>query len=528
MWTLVFAAGCATGSGSGGAGAAAPSAAPEASGVVAPGPIAMTSTSPTITPAELKRDLYAFADDSMRGREAGTPDAVRAAAFIADRLKLLGLEPAGDSGYFQRVPMDVQEILPATTFTVTRGGATVSPALGTDLLPLTDLGPGAYGALDATGNMVYGAYGIDDDALNRHDLRGLDVKDKVLVLIHGAPPGADSAAKVKYNGQAYLSVLLQEVLPLHPAAVVVLMTADTRELFDEAGPSLLRAVTLHTGAPEPTAKMRVFPMILLGVTGAGSPLLPAGWTADAKPGPLGASFSGHVALGRHEVNGYNVVAISRGIDRQMRETYVAFGAHLDHIGIQSGMTPDSIANGADDDGSGSMSLLAIARASREIPHGRSLLFVWHTGEEKGLLGSSWFTDHATVPIDSIVAQLNADMVGRNAPDELYIVGPGAAPNGQSKVLGAILDSVNASESQPFRFNRMYDTLTDPERIYYRSDHYNYARKGIPIVFFTTGLHADYHKVSDSPDKISYVKMALVDRLMMDVGLTVANRRTRPK
>jgi hypothetical protein len=523
MWALVFAAGCATGSGGGSAGAPA---APDAA--AAPGPISMTSRSSTITPTELRRDLYAFADDSMRGREAGTPDAVRAAAFIADRVKLLGLEPAGDSGYFQRVPMDVQEILPATRFTVTRAGAAISPALGTDLLPLTELGPGAYGALDAAGDVVYGGYGIDDDALNRHDLRGLDVKDKVLVLIHGAPPGADSAAKAKYSGQAYLSVLLQAVLPMHPAAVVLLMTPDAQSLFEEAGPSLLRAVSLHTGAPEPTAKMRVFPMILLGLANPASPFLPAGWTADAKPGAEGATFAGHIELGRHQVNGYNVVAMSRGVDRALRDTYVAFGAHLDHIGIQSGMKPDSIANGADDDGSGSMSLLAIARASREIPHGRSLLFVWHTGEEKGLLGSTWFTDHPTVPIDSIVAQLNADMVGRNAPDELYIVGPGAAPNGQSKVLGAILDSVNASEAQPFRFNRMYDTLTDPERIYYRSDHYNYARKGIPIVFFTTGLHPDYHKVSDSPDKISYVKMALVDRLMMDLGLTVANRRTRPK
>lgn len=523
IWTLVFASACASASGGGGAAPAGATSATEA-----PAPTSITSTSTTISPNELRRDLYAFADDSMRGREAGTPDAVRAATFIVNRLQQLNLEPAGDSGYYQRVPMDVQRILPATRFTVNRAGTASSLALGADLLPLTELGPGAYGALDATGDVVFGGYGIDDDALNRHDLRGLDVKGKVLVLIHGAPAGADSAARAKYDGQAYLSVLLQTVLPLHPAAVVVLMTPETRSLFEEAGPSILHAVSLHTGAPEPTAQMRAFPMILLGLATPGSPFLPSGWPANDSPAALGATFTGHVALDRHEVNGYNVVAVSRGVDRQMRESYVAFGAHLDHIGIQSGMTPDSIANGADDDGSGSMSLLAIARASRDIRHGRSLLFVWHTGEEKGLLGSTWFTDHPTVPIDSIVAQLNADMIGRNAPDELYIVGPGAAPNGQSKVLGAILDSVNASEAQPFRFNRMYDTLNDPERIYYRSDHYNYARKGIPIIFFTTGLHADYHKVSDSPDKISYVKMALVDRLMMDVGLTVANRRTRPK
>ncbi len=488
----------------------------------------VASRSATITPAELRRDLYAFADDSMRGRETGTPDATRAAVFIARRLALLGLEPAGDSGFYQRVPLARHDILSSTRFTVERNGAVTPLRLGNDLLPLTTLGPGAFARLQASGDLVFAAYGIDDAALERHDLAGLDVQGKVLVIVHGAPPGADSATRAKYNSQAALQLLVQAVLPSRPAAVVILMTPETRELFDQAGPGLLRAVSIRSGAPEPTDRMRVFPLILLGLATPGSPLLPRDWPADDHPQDLHATFNAHVDTRTVPVTGYNVVAVSRGGDPALRESYVAFGAHLDHIGIQSGMSPDSIANGADDDGSGSMSMLAIARAVRSQPHRRSLLFVWHTGEEKGLLGSTWFTDHPTVPIDSIVAQLNADMVGRNAPRELYVIGPGSAPGGQSRVLGAILDSVNASTSQPFRFNRSYDSPNDPERFYYRSDHYNYARKGIPVLFFTTGLHADYHRVTDSPDKISYVKMALVDGLIMDVGLTVANRATRPK
>jgi Zn-dependent M28 family amino/carboxypeptidase len=157
-----------------------------------------------------------------------------------------------------------------------------------------------------------------------------------------------------------------------------------------------------------------------------------------------------------------------------------------------------------------------------------VLFVWHVGEEKTLLGSDFFTTHPTVPIDSIVAQINADMIGRNAPDLLYVVGPRAAPNNQSVVLGAIVDSVNARQASPFRLNREWDSLTHPEQAYQRSDHFNYARMGIPIVFFTTGTHDDYHTVRDEPSKIDYDKMARIAALFVDVGTALANRSTRPR
>jgi Zn-dependent M28 family amino/carboxypeptidase len=133
-----------------------------------------------------------------------------------------------------------------------------------------------------------------------------------------------------------------------------------------------------------------------------------------------------------------------------------------------------------------------------------------------------------VPIDSIVAQINADMIGRNHPDSLYIVGPGAAPNGQSRVLGQVVDSVNALEAKPFVFNREWDTTTHPERIYYRSDHYSYASKGIPIVFLTTGLHPQYHQTSDEVALIEFPKLARVATLMYNVGIALGRRAMRPK
>jgi Zn-dependent M28 family amino/carboxypeptidase len=272
-------------------------------------------------------------------------------------------------------------------------------------------------------------------------------------------------------------------------------------------------------------------MIVFGVARAGSPLLPARWPADDRAQVLtGRRFTARVEQERTPFTAYNVVGVLRGSDPTLSRTYVALGAHYDHIGIVSPVRGDSIANGADDDGSGSVSLLAIARAMQAAPvrPKRSTLFVWHTGEEKGLLGSSWFTDHPTVSIDSIVAQLNADMIGRNAAPLLYTVGPRAAPNNLSRRLGVIVDSVNAAQPTPFAINRDYDSATHPEHIFERSDHFNYARKGIPIVFFTTGLHEDYHAAGDDASKIDYEKMARVANLMRDVATVVGNQVKRPR
>ena len=145
-----------------------------------------------------------------------------------------------------------------------------------------------------------------------------------------------------------------------------------------------------------------------------------------------------------------------------------------------------------------------------------------------MLGSEWFVTHSTVPMDSVVAQLNADMIGRNAPDSLLLVGPRAAPNGQSRVLGAIVDSVNAALARPFNVNREWDSPDHPEQIYLRSDHYSYAKRGIPIVFYTTGLHGDYHQVSDEVSKIDFDKLSRVADLIMRSAVAVANRQARPR
>lgn len=490
-------------------------------------PPAPAPAAPPSMATELRRDLYAFSDDSMLGRSAETPNGARAARFIAAQLEHAGIAPAGDSGgYLQRVPLS-RTFIRSAHFTVTAAGGRTSLPFGSHLLPVPSLGEGLpLPVLEAAGDLVFAVYGLAAPGFGRNDLAGLSLADKVVVFVNDAPPGLDSAHRALLRDPHSLGDRLGAIMERRPAAIIVLFTGRlAREL-----PALAAGLTDSSLRLQPTlGGPRVLPMVLFGTAHDASALLPAGWPQNDRARVLdGRSFAAKIDLVQDVVEGYNVVAVIPGSDSALVHSYVAFGAHLDHIGIQRPVNGDSIANGADDDGSGSVSLIEIAKREQHAPRAkRSMLFVWHTGEELGLFGSEWFTSHPTVPLDSIVAQLNADMIGRNDPDSLYLIGPISAPNGQSRVLGAIVDSVNSASPRPFLINRDWDAPSHPEQLYYRSDHYNYAKHGIPIVFFTTGLHADYHKVSDSADKIDFDKLARVAALIMHVGTVVANAPGRP-
>jgi hypothetical protein len=517
---LLAAAGCAT-------------AAPPPATVPAPAPAAPAPPDPgSIRVDDLRRDLTTFASDEFRGRETGTPDIMRAARFLADRLAALGLEPAGDSGFYARVPMERQAFGPSTAISLSMRGETTPRVLriGEDVLPLLELSPSLPPPKTrADADLVFGGYGVPIPALNRNDLAGLDIGGKAVVIVNGAPASASAAQRTELESAEQISNRLQEALQRRPAAVILLLTGASEELYMQLLPGVLRSVSLVQDRAEVPEDARPLPLILIGRVRAGSPFLPAGWPSDDRPQALtGRRLSARLDVQRQRFTGYNIAAIARGTDAAMNRSYVAFGAHYDHIGILPPVNGDSIANGADDDGSGSMTMLDVARAFKARPTRRSALFVWHIGEEKGLLGSEYFTTHPTVPIDSIVAQINADMIGRNAPDLLYVVGPAAAPGGQSRALGQVVDSVNATLPRPFAFNREWDSPTHPEHIYERSDHYNYAQRGIPIVFFTSGLHDDYHEVSDDVSKIDFSKMSRVGELVFRTGQAVGNRATRPR
>lgn len=505
--------------------------APAPVGTPAPATPAPAAAAPSpISTAALRRDLTVFASDSFGGRETGTPGARKAADFIAARLRAVGVEPAGDSGtYFQRVPLTRLAIAPSSAIRLRRGGRVTAVPVGAQgLIAIPSLGEGApLPKLSAQGDVVFVAYGASGQG-GRNDLANLELRDKVVVYVHGAPAGVDSATREAMTSPATFGERLGPIVMRGPAAVVILVTGEVAEQFEEFAEQAAGGMQLGEPAAMPDGP-RPLPMVMFGVA-EGSPLVPDGWPARGGAGATGATLDAQVTFAPQAVDAWNVVGLVRGRDAAMNRSYVALGAHLDHIGIGAPVDGDSIANGADDDGSGSMALLQVAEAWARTPvkPRRSALFVWHTGEEKGLFGSEWFASHPPVPVDSIVAQLNADMVGRNAPDSLYIVGPMAAPNAQSAKLGAVIDSVNATLARPFAFNREWDDPNHPEQIYFRSDHYSYAQRGIPVVFFTTGLHDDYHKVSDEVEKIDFDKLARVADLLWRSSVGLADRGHRPK
>jgi Zn-dependent M28 family amino/carboxypeptidase len=243
---------------------------------------------------------------------------------------------------------------------------------------------------------------------------------------------------------------------------------------------------------------------------------------------------------------HNVVGMIEGSDPQLKRTFVAFGAHYDHVGyaegevtrsdtgarragapgrVTAGTEDDRIWNGADDDGSGTVAILALAKAFAEGPTPkRSLIFVWHTGEERGLWGSRYFADYPTVPIDAVIAQLNIDMIGRNRDnkasetDTVYLVGSDRI----STELHNLNRAANASLPKPLTLNYEFNDPADLEQLYYRSDHYSYAAKDVPIIFFTTGLHPDYHANTDEVSKIEFDKMTRITQMIYETGRRVAN------
>ena len=252
----------------------------------------------------------------------------------------------------------------------------------------------------------------------------------------------------------------------------------------------------------------------------------------------------------------NVIGMVEGSDPVLKNEYVVMSAHLDHLGIANAANEsgDTINNGADDDGSGSAALMAVARAyaqgaAKGIRPKRTMIFLWVAGEEKGLWGSQYFNQFPPVDITKIVADLNMDMIGRSKtpgyvdpatyklaePGEVFVVGP----NISSDELGKVIDGV-AAQFGKLKLNHFYDTTApdathdnlgpqpNGQRIFYRSDHYNFAKNGIPIVFYTTGIHVDYHRVTDSPEKLDYALMQTVAKNVAAVAWTLGNSPTRPK
>ena len=511
-------------------------------------------TTAAITAGDLMTRLYIVADDSMMGREAGTIGHMMGTAYIAAEVKRMGLVPGGDNGsYFQNVPFISRTIDPATSLTV--DGAPLTVFTDYVVLPFRGASPRQ---LDGVQAIFGGVAGDTARALTAEQATGK------LVIFTGGQLGRQGPNSPLSQAAGYAIVQVGSQLA---AAVVAAGRGRTLTLPPQANaPMVTSSLVLTT----PTAQRLL-----------GGPL------DGMAVGTLGKRIGGNLRYVLVDAPTRNVVAILPGSDATLRSQYVAVGAHSDHIGYRAAgavdhdslhafnqqrwfasenptgarltseqretlrmrlaaihvntdslhaLHParrDSINNGADDDGSGTVTVLEIAEAyakAKKAP-ARSILFVWHTGEEKGLLGSRWFADHPTVPRDSIVAQVNIDMVGRGAKSDLAAGGDRylqvVGSRRLSTELGDLAERVNASEPAPFTFDYAFDANGHPDNIYCRSDHYNYARYGIPVVFLTTGLHGDYHQVTDEAQYIDYPHMERVARYVFDLVGTVAGLQHRP-
>jgi Peptidase family M28 len=529
--------------------------------------IAAANGGAAIKTADLREWLTYIASDELEGRAVFSAGYGLAAGYVADHLHAWGVRPAGDhGGYLQTVRVLGVKTTSHSTVSVSVNGETRTFDDGAGVTFPRSMGGKRRLAVE---RVEFAGYGVDVPGAGHLDFHGKDVKDAAVVWLGpNGPKDLDQSLyrRLLLGRNRYATEQLGAAASIGPAS------DDGRRRAD-------RADAAAAGGGQPSGR------------GRGSPLPAADFTTvqrlDAPVPPnLGAddaffeflfsrapvtydelkrkaaaqeplpwfrlagvtiifNIDADYEIVRTQLT-QNVVGIVEGSDPHLKSSYVAFGAHLDHVGyaegevtrgdggahrsgargrVTAGKEDDRIWNGADDDGSGTVAIMALAKAFAAGPRPkRSAIFVWHAGEERGLWGSRYFADYPTVPIDTIVAQLNIDMIGRNRDDNeaesntVYLVGSDRI----STELHAINRAANAALPTPLTLDYDFNDPADLEQLYFRSDHYSYAAKGIPIIFFTTGLHQDYHANTDEVWKIEFDKMTRITQMVYETGLRIAN------
>ena len=488
----------------------------------------------SITPERLKAHLEFIASDEMEGRDTPSRGLDTATLYVATQLKLWGAQPAGDDGtFFQKIKLSRGSV-ELDKSSVMLDGKTYSYGDG-----IKNASSGGTGS----GKLVYVGHGYMIKSKGIDPFGSVDLKGKIMVVSSGMPKGATFQDMQGEAGKDYMWPAMA-AKQKGAVAIVTIPDSDYLASWSPRTNSRMGGFSPDDGeadgssVPTVIAGPDLAKAIFEGESISADDAM-KGKEAPEKAAVLSSSKSLTVTVSENKEVAYtrNVVAIVPGSDPKLKNEYVAFGAHSDHLGMRTSGDGDRIFNGADDDGSGTVSILELAHAFLTGPRPkRSCLFVWHCGEEKGLWGSAYFTEHPTVDLKNVVTQLNIDMIGRSkpagdtkpadkvltGPNEVYVVG--------STKMSSDLQRTSEAVNKAFLkldFNYKYDDPKDTERIFYRSDHYNYAHKGIPIIFYFDGVHEDYHRPSDEVSKIDFEKMSKVAQTVYATGWTIANAANRP-
>lgn len=505
-----------------------------------------------VTAKQLSDYLYFVASDEMEGRDTPSRGLDTTAKFIGMNLSKWGFKPAGDNGtYYQKIALHRDSVDPSATSVEVGGQKFV---YGDDVVRVSGTATGAM-----TAPIVYAGNGwmIKSKGLNPY--QDLDVKGK-LIAVYGEgipsnralvplPAGVTQADLTGERGKDWADAT-QYARSSGAAGVIVLPTkflsSNWGMIAGMFGRNRVSVEKFAVAAPAGGGQAGGVPTVFIASPKLATAIF-SGETGDPMSGATNSfalsaakQFNFNIALKSETLYTQNVVALWEGSDPVLKSEMVAIGAHYDHVGMNPNAPgPDKIFNGADDDGSGTVSVLSIAEALAKTPKRpkRSILFVWHCGEEKGLWGSEYFNKFPTVDIKQVVAQLNIDMIGRSRkaddtnPKNKDLSGEGVifviGKDMMSSSLGAVVDGTNKGYLN-LNYDTRYDDPKDTNRFFFRSDHFNYAVNGIPITFWFDGVHEDYHQVGDEPQKIDYNKMEKVARTIMITMLNVADLKERPK
>lgn len=483
--------------------------------------------------SSIKTNLTYLAGEDPQGRGNGQPGLKLAADYIVDFYKELGLKPADERGtYLQPYEIWKTNVAEASLSIIFPGKKGNHVTLGFhNNVDFAIYGTGLSVNQSVTTDVVFAGYGLTEGSYD--DYASIKAQGKIVLIVDGSPKLNDGEAPFDgsvSSGFRQLRSKSRNAIEHGAAALIIVQNPWDKGLFAQRLQGVKRFNRGRTG-PVPSGETAT-PIIIIRPSVARSLLTGTGKAIESlittiqstgKPSSMAikkVKMSYGFKLNVESIISNNVAAILEGTDPELKDEYIVLSAHYDHQGVRDN---GSVYYGADDDGSGTVSVMEIAKAMANSPNKprRSILFLNVSGEEIGLVGSAYFAEHPLVPLEDIIADVNMDMVGRNAADSIYIIG--------SNMLSQDLHDINeaAAKMIPNMFlDYKYNDKDDPNRFYYRSDHYNFAKNNIPVVFYFNGVHADYHRPTDTVDKIDFAKIQKVSRLAFLTTWEVANRDER--